>query len=66
MRNRLALPSPPSSKIQLTLRSPEGGCWDLTVSVGMERFIGAYSRVPGLGSDSPLLDYQPVGCARRG
>jgi len=66
MRATCPLPSRQSSKIQLMLRSPDGGCWGLTVSAGMERFIGPYSRVPGLGSGSPLLEYQPVGCARSG
>ena len=66
MRAQPPLPSRLSPKIQLKLRTPEGGSWDLTVSPGMERFIGHYSKVPGLGSDSPLLEYQPVGCARSG
>jgi hypothetical protein len=48
------------------LRKPDGGRWGLTVSVGMERFIGHYSRVPGLGSGGPLLEYQPVGCTLSG
>lgn len=55
-----------ASKIQLMLRTPDGGRWGLTVSAGMDRFIGLYSQVPGLGSDSPLLKYQPVDRARRG
>ncbi len=61
---------PPSSrqlpKIRLNLRTCQGAAWDLDVSAGMERFIGHYSRVPGLGSAGPLLEYQPVGCARSG
>ncbi|MET1112422.1 MAG: hypothetical protein ABWX67_12945 [Allosphingosinicella sp.] len=52
--------------MRLSLRTPEGGGWDLIVSLGMERFIGSYSRVPGLDSNGPLLEYQPVGCARSG
>jgi len=66
MRAKLPPSSRQSSKIRLNLRTRDGGAWDLTVSVGMERFIGPYSRVPGLSSNSPLLDYQPVGCARSG
>jgi hypothetical protein len=66
MRAQRPQPSARPSKIRLKLRTPGGGGWDLTVSAGMERFIGRYSRVPGLGSDSPLLEYQPVGCARSG
>ena len=66
MRAPLPLPLRQASRIRLNLRTRDGGAWDLIVSAGMERFIGFYSRVPGLGSGSPLLDYQPVGCARSG
>jgi hypothetical protein len=66
MRVKRPLPSSQSAKIRLNLLTPDGGAWKLTLSVGMERFIGHYSQVPGLGSSSPLLDYQPVGCARSG
>jgi len=48
------------------LRTHDGGQWGVNLSVGMERFIGHYSRVPGLRSDSALLEYQPVGCACNG
>jgi hypothetical protein len=66
MRARLPLPSRQSSKIQLMLRTPDGGRWGLTVLAGMDRFIGLYSQMPGLGSGGALLEYQPVGCARNG
>lgn len=66
MRAQRQPPSRQSSKIMLNLRAPDGGSWDLKVSVGMERFIGHYSQVPGLGSEGPLLEYQAVGCARSG
>ena len=59
-------PSRQASQIQLMLRTPDGDRWGLTLSSGMERFIGQYSQVPGLGSDGPLLAYQAVGCARSG
>ena len=55
----------PGSKVQLLLRTPDGGGWDLTLSCGMERFIGHYARVPGLGSGGPLLRYEPLKAARR-
>lgn len=61
MRAQSPLPARTSPKIRLILRTPEGGDWDLTVSAGGERFIGQYSQVPGLASDSPLLKYQAVG-----
>ena len=66
MRAQPRLPSRQSSRTCLKLRTPEGGRWELNVSAGMECFIGPYSRVPGLGSSGPLLEYQPVGCARSG
>lgn len=52
------LPPRKASKIQLMLRTPEGDRWGLTLSQGMERFIGHYPRVPGLGCGGPLLRYQ--------
>lgn len=58
---RLVSPRTPA-KIQLVLRTPGGGCCRVILSDGMERFIGRYSRLPGLGSDSPLLEYRPVDC----
>ena len=43
------------------LGTPDGGsCWTLTLSRGMEQFIGHYPRVPGLGSGGPLLRYEPL------
>jgi hypothetical protein len=56
----------PASKVELQLRTPDGGGWRLTVSSGMERFIGHYPRVPGLGSGGPLLRYEPWEAARTG
>ncbi|HYI41479.1 MAG TPA: hypothetical protein VE053_14290 [Allosphingosinicella sp.] len=50
----------------MRLQTAGGGRWDLVVSTGMERFIGPYSQVPGLDSEGPLLEYQPLGCARSG
>ncbi|HEX9964121.1 MAG TPA: hypothetical protein VGB04_03975 [Allosphingosinicella sp.] len=48
------------------LRTADGDCWGVTFSDGMERFIGPYSRVPGLRSDDRLLEYRPAGCPRSG
>lgn len=58
MRSECPASARPSSKIRLQLKTPDGDGWDLTVSVGMERFIGHYSQVPGLRSESRLLDYR--------
>ena len=66
MRAQRPPPSARPPKIRLELRTSDGGGWDLTVSAGMERFIGHYPRVPGLGTCGALLEYQPVGCARSG
>ena len=66
MRAEPPLTSRRASKTQLILRTPDGDRWNLTVSIGFERFIGQYSQVPGLGSEGPLLEYQPLGCARNG
>ena len=52
------------SKVQLLLRTPDGAVWGLTLSCGMERFIGHYPRVAGLGSGSPLLRYERDEAAR--
>ncbi|HEX8263755.1 MAG TPA: hypothetical protein VF547_12870 [Allosphingosinicella sp.] len=56
----------PGSKVQLLLRTPDGGGWGLTLSHGMEQFIGHYPRVAGLGSGGPLLRYEPLSPARSG
>ena len=63
LRTQRPLPPPQASKIQLQLRTPDGGGWGLTLSHGMERFIGHYSRVPGLGSGEALLRYESVEAA---
>jgi hypothetical protein len=49
------------SRVQLMLKTPAGACWALTLSQGMERFIGHYPRVAGLGSGGPLLRYERAG-----
>ncbi len=54
------MPPPSPAKIQLMLRTRSGGRWAVTLSHGMERFIGHYPKVPGISSDSRLLEYRPV------
>ncbi|HLL31289.1 MAG TPA: hypothetical protein VK403_09865 [Allosphingosinicella sp.] len=49
--------------LELVLRLEDGSPWRLTVSAGMERFIGCYPRVEGLDADGPLLRFQPAGPA---
>jgi hypothetical protein len=48
------------SRLELVLRLEDGSPWRLTVSTGMERFIGYYPRVDGLDSGGPLLRFQAV------
>ncbi|QAY77780.1 hypothetical protein [Sphingosinicella sp. BN140058] len=43
-------------RIELVLPTAEGGAWTLTMSVGVERFIGRYARLNRLLVDGPLLD----------
>lgn len=51
------------SRVELVLRLEDGSPWRLTVSAGVERFIGYYPRVDGLNADGPLLLYQAAGPA---
>lgn len=46
------------ARVQLVLVGPDEGEWTLTVSAGMERFIGFYPRLEGIASDGPLLRYR--------
>jgi hypothetical protein len=66
LRTERSEPPESVSRIRLVLRTSDGGQWAVSLSVGMERFIGHYPRMPGLGSGGALLEYQPVGCARNG
>lgn len=56
--------APQAPLVQLMLETPDGSRWPVTLSEGMERFIGHYRRVPGLGSGGPLLRFEPVARAR--
>jgi hypothetical protein len=66
MRAERRLPVQQPRKLRLKLRTADGAGWELVMSSGMERFIGPYPKLPGLSSGKPLLEYQPVGCARSG
>lgn len=59
-------PSAANSTVQLMLKTPDGRRWALALSQGMERFIGHYPRVAGLGSGGPLLRYERIGCPGHG
>jgi hypothetical protein len=47
--------------LELVLRLEDGSPWRLTVSAGMERFIGYYPRVEGLDCGGPLLRFEVAG-----
>jgi hypothetical protein len=49
-----------SPRVELLLWPPDGQPWSVTFSPGMERFIGAYPRLDGLGAGGPLLEYRAV------
>ena len=50
---------PKSARLELVLRGDDGP-WRLTVSPGMERFIGPYPRIDGFDSGEPLLRFRVV------
>lgn len=47
-------------RVELLLRLEDGSPWRLSVSAGMERFIGYYPRVDGIDPGAPLLSFQAV------
>ena len=53
-----------SARTELVLRRPDGAAWVLSMSAGVERFIGWYPRVDGLDAGGPLLSYRIVHPAR--
>lgn len=46
------------ARVELVLVGDGEREWTLTVSAGMERFIGFYPRLEGIASDGPLLRYR--------
>jgi hypothetical protein len=50
-------------RVELALRLEDGSPWRLTVSAGMERFIGFYPLVDGLDPGGPLLRFKTAGLA---
>ena len=49
------------ARTELVLRMQDGSPWRLSLSAGMERFVGAYPRLPGFASDGALLTYVAAG-----
>jgi hypothetical protein len=50
-----------ASTLELVLAGDDGVPWILSLSAGMERFIGAYPRIDGFGAGDPLLVFRPAG-----
>ena len=50
----------PHARTELVLRLADGSPWRLSVTPGMERFIGHYPRLPSFGGESGLLHYRSV------
>jgi hypothetical protein len=50
----------PAARIELELSRPDGEPWSLTVSPGIERFIGYYPRLEGFASAGPVLVYRSL------
>jgi hypothetical protein len=47
--------------IELVLRDADGAPWILSLSTGMEKFIGAYPRLDRFGGEGPLLVFRAAG-----
>lgn len=60
MRNAHASfrPNAESPRLELVLRLADGSPWRLSVSAGMERFIGFYPRLEGIEPGGPLLRFR--------
>ncbi len=52
------LPAAARPRVELLLRLQDGSPWRLTVSAGMERFIGYYPKVDGIDGGGPLLSFR--------
>ena len=45
-------------KVELLLRLEDGTPWTLTLSAGVQRFIGYYPRIRGIDFEGSLLTYR--------
>jgi hypothetical protein len=45
-------------KVELLLRLADGSPWTLTISAGIQRFIGYYPRIRGIDFEGSLLTYR--------
>lgn len=51
-----------SERLSLSLRTRDGERWQLSLSPGMDRFVGRYARLPGIAPPGGLLDYKADAC----
>ena len=56
-------PAAEAPRVELLLRLPDGAPWRLSLSAGLERFIGHYPRLEGFRAAGPLLEYRAVSTA---
>ena len=63
MRPQAQTSAPAAPRVELLLRLADGSPWRLSVSPGVERFIGHYPRLPGFEGESGLLAYRSVASA---
>ena len=52
-----------AARVELRLTLADGSPWVLSVSAGIERFIGYYPRLEGIVADGALLEYRPTQAA---
>lgn len=50
-------------RVELLLHLPDGAPWRLSVSAGIERFIGHYPRLDGIAAAGALLEYRAISTA---
>lgn len=50
-----------SPRVELVLRDADGVAWPLTLSAGMEKFVGLYPRVDGFDTGGPLIVFRAAG-----
>ncbi|HEX8572836.1 MAG TPA: hypothetical protein VF759_08800 [Allosphingosinicella sp.] len=56
-------PRPETPRLELVLSLADGSPWRLTVSPGIEAFIGNYPRLEGIDCGEPLLRFRVAGRA---
>ena len=49
-----------AARVELALTRPDGEPWSLTVSPGVEKYIGYYPRLEGFACAGPVLVYRSL------